>query len=96
MPPDEPVRLPCSNPIECQAAKNMVASNRWMEWRYLASKTFPGSTGNVTIAGYDHELFLAYVAGAPGSHPPPPRYPYRSGDKPPNAVTVYTSPPPAD
>lgn len=92
----EPVKLPCSSPPECAAAKKMVADNRWLEWHYIGTRTAPGSTGTVEIAGYTHEYLLAYNAMLPGSWPPPPFYPFLSSQKPANAVTVISSPPPAD
>lgn len=90
----EPIKAPCATVEECNAAKAMIAANRWLEWTYEGTKYL--SAGTATVAGYTHEHFLAFTRGVPGAWPPPPPYPYNDGQKPANAVIVITRPPPAD
>ena len=94
--PAEPPRLPPANPAERDALRSMIALHRWGEWIYDGSRLAPGSTSTVRVTGWDEDMLNATLHGVANAWPVPPFYPYLSSQKPANAVTVISAPPPAD
>ncbi|TXH54351.1 MAG: hypothetical protein E6Q97_11150 [Desulfurellales bacterium] len=68
--PDEPKKLPCSNPAECAILDQIVARNRWAEW-HCAVYRRSGNGEIVIMAGYNRENLKAWMEGHPEAHPPP-------------------------
>lgn len=71
--PVEPVRLPCSNPIDCAEADTMVAACRGSEWHYVGWKMsmLVPADATLEITGYDAAMYNAWKHGLDGAWPPP-------------------------
>jgi len=72
-PPDEPTRLPCSNPVDCAEADEMIARCRGPEWHYVGwcMSTLHPPDATRTINGYHQDHYNAWKHGVEGAWPPP-------------------------
>lgn len=72
--PDEPKKLPCSNPIDCEPINSMIANapvgsayrwnEAWLSWSYDAftHRTQPDPGAIIGVAGYTRDMHRAWVA----------------------------------
>lgn len=72
--PDEPKKLPCSNPADCAVIDSMIAAQpvgsayrwnpSWLEWSYDAftHRTEPDPGAIIGVAGYTQDMHRAWVA----------------------------------
>lgn len=103
--PDEPKKLPCSNPADCDAIDSMIAAapvgsayrwtESWLGWSYdtFTHRTAPDPGAEVGVAGYTRDMHRAWVA----TMNPQLGYPTSTLAHPPppfdpNRTTVYQQP----
>lgn len=77
-PPDEPAKLPISNPVELEELKQMIAENHWQQWIYDGACFYsknPDGTAKITrVNGITPEMLKARIAGVIGAWPLPAQY----------------------